>query len=97
MPKVVGSNPSGGSELTLRSDLLLIVLLTARDRSLWQVIACLLCYPGNTLCSQRLEPLKKDWVVAIKPSPPHPLFFVSLPKQNNKFWHFGIALLVHYM
>jgi hypothetical protein len=54
MPKVAGSNPSSGSESTFRSDLLLIV----RCSSMWApvVVACLLCYVGNTLCSQRLEP-----------------------------------------
>jgi hypothetical protein len=53
-PKVTGSNPSGGSESTFRSDL----LLTARGSRTCApiVVACLLCYPGNTLCSQRLEP-----------------------------------------
>jgi hypothetical protein len=53
-PKITGSNPSGGSDLTFRSDL----LLTARGGSTWALIefACLPCYPGITLCSQRLEP-----------------------------------------
>jgi hypothetical protein len=53
IPKVAGSNLSGGNESTLRSDL----LLTARGSSTWVliVVACLLCYPGNTLCSERLE------------------------------------------
>jgi hypothetical protein len=53
--KMTGSNPSGGSEFTLRSDL----LLTARGGSTWALLiefACLPRYPGNTLCSQRLEP-----------------------------------------
>jgi hypothetical protein len=52
IPKITGSNPSG-SELTFRSDL----LLTARGGSTGALIefACLLCYSGNTLCSQRLE------------------------------------------
>jgi hypothetical protein len=42
------------SELTFRSYL----LLTARGGSTRALIefACLPCYPGNTLCSQRLEP-----------------------------------------
>jgi hypothetical protein len=54
IPKITSSNPSGGSELTFRSDL----LLTARCGSTWALIefACLPCYLGNTLCSQRLEP-----------------------------------------
>jgi hypothetical protein len=45
---------SQGWQLTFRSDL----LLTARGGSTWVLIeyACLPCYPGNTLCSQRLEP-----------------------------------------
>jgi hypothetical protein len=51
--KITSSNLNGGSELTFHSDL----LLTARGSSTWALIefACLLCYPGNTLCSQRLE------------------------------------------
>jgi hypothetical protein len=57
IPKITGSNPSGGSKLTFRSDL----LLTASGGSTWALneFACLSCYPGNTLCSQRLEPLEK--------------------------------------
>jgi hypothetical protein len=44
IPKITGSIPSGGSELTFRSDL----LLTARGTSTWALIefACLLCYPA---------------------------------------------------
>jgi hypothetical protein len=51
IPEIAGSNPSGGSKLTLPSDLLLV----ARGSSAGAFIefACLLCYPGNTLCSQR--------------------------------------------
>jgi hypothetical protein len=51
--KITGSNPSGDSELIFLSDL----LLTVRGSSAWVLIefACLLCYPGNTLCSQLLE------------------------------------------
>jgi hypothetical protein len=54
IPKVTGSNPSGGSELTFCSDL----LLTARGGCTRALIefACPPCYPGNTLCSQSLEP-----------------------------------------
>jgi hypothetical protein len=54
MPKVTGSNPSGFSELAFHSDL----LLTARGSNTWAlvVVACLLCYLDNTLCSQSLEP-----------------------------------------
>jgi hypothetical protein len=55
IPKIAGSNPSGGSKFTFRSDL----LLTARGGSTWALLfefACLPCYPGNPLCSQRLEP-----------------------------------------
>jgi hypothetical protein len=57
MPKVAGLNPSGGSDFAFRSDL----LLTVRGSSTWALImdACLLCYPGNTLYSQRLEPPKR--------------------------------------
>jgi hypothetical protein len=53
-PKIASLNHSSGSELTLRSDL----LLTAKGSSMQALIkfAYLLCYPGNTLCSQRLEP-----------------------------------------
>jgi hypothetical protein len=53
-PKIAGSNPSSGCELTFRSDL----LLTARGGSTRALIecACMLCYPGNTLCFQRLGP-----------------------------------------
>jgi hypothetical protein len=48
IPKITGLNPSGGSP-----DL----LVTARGSSTWALIefACLLCYPANTLCSQRLK------------------------------------------
>jgi hypothetical protein len=54
MPKVAGLNPSGGSEFTFCSDL----QLTARSSSTWApiVVACQLCYPGNTHCFQRLQP-----------------------------------------
>jgi hypothetical protein len=54
VPKVKGSNLSGGSESTLCSDL----LLTARVSRSWApiVVNCLLRNPGNTLCSQRLKP-----------------------------------------
>jgi hypothetical protein len=55
IPKITGSNPSGDSKFTFRSDL----LLTARGGSTWALLvefACLPCYPGNTLCSRRLEP-----------------------------------------
>jgi hypothetical protein len=47
MVKVAGSNPSTGSELTFRSDL----LLTVRGHSMWALIvaACLLCYPCSAL------------------------------------------------
>jgi hypothetical protein len=49
IPKITGSNPSGGSELTICSDL----LLTARGGSTWALIefARLLWYPSNALCS----------------------------------------------
>jgi hypothetical protein len=57
IPKITGSNPSGGNELTFCSDL----LLTARGVSTWAliVVASLSCYRGNTLCSQRLEPPRR--------------------------------------
>jgi hypothetical protein len=53
IPKITGFNPSGGSEFTFRSGL----LLTARGGCTWALIelACLACYPGKTLCSQCLE------------------------------------------
>jgi hypothetical protein len=49
IPKITGSNPSGGSELNFRSDL----LLTARGGNTLALIefACLPCYLGNTLLS----------------------------------------------
>jgi hypothetical protein len=52
MRKVAGLSPRGGSELTFRSDL----LLTARGCSMKApvLVAYLLNYPGNTLCSQHL-------------------------------------------
>jgi hypothetical protein len=50
IPKITGSNPSGGSELTFRFDLLLTAIGALIE------FACLSCYPGNTLCSQRLGP-----------------------------------------
>jgi hypothetical protein len=48
--KVACLNPIDGSESPFRSDL----LLTARGSSTWAliVVACLLCYLGNTLWSQ---------------------------------------------
>jgi hypothetical protein len=54
IPNVTGLNLSGGSESTFCSDW----LLTARGGRTWALIefASLLCYPGNTLCSQWLEP-----------------------------------------
>jgi hypothetical protein len=53
IPKITSSNLSSGGELTFCSDL----LLTARGGSTWALFefACLPCYPGNTLCSQRVE------------------------------------------
>jgi hypothetical protein len=66
IPKITGSNPSGGSESTFRSDL----LLTARGGSTRALIefACLQCCPGNTLCSQRLEPPKRaGWTLYKSP------------------------------
>jgi hypothetical protein len=64
IPKIAGSNPSGSSELTFRSDL----LLTARGGSTRALIefACLPCYPGNTLCSERLERPGRAGVGAIQ-------------------------------
>jgi hypothetical protein len=51
LPKVAGSSPSGGSESTFRSDL----LLTAKGSSTRApiVVCCPLCYPGlkHTLLS----------------------------------------------
>jgi hypothetical protein len=59
-PKITGSNSSGGSELTFRSDL----LLTARGKpSSARVVrerssSLPVCHvnAGNTLCNQRIEP-----------------------------------------
>jgi hypothetical protein len=64
IPKNTGSNPSGGSDLTFRYDL----LLTARGGNTCALIefACLPCYLGNTLCSQRLEPPGSTWYALYK-------------------------------
>jgi hypothetical protein len=65
IPMITSSNPSGGSELTFRYDL----QLTARGdsmRALLVEFACLPCYPGNTLCSQRLEPPGRAGIGAIQ-------------------------------
>jgi hypothetical protein len=65
IPMITSSNPSGGSEVTFRSDL----LLTARSGRTWALlveIACLPCYPGNTLCSQRLEPAGRAGIGAMQ-------------------------------
>jgi hypothetical protein len=72
IPQITSSNPNSGSELTFRSDL----LLTARGGCTWALIefACLPCYPGNTLCSQRLEP---GWVGATR-IPKFIFFFLNL-------------------
>jgi hypothetical protein len=62
---ITSSSPSGGSEFTFRSDLLLI----ARGGCTWALLvecACLPCYPGNTLCSQRLEPPGRSGIGAIQ-------------------------------
>jgi hypothetical protein len=55
---ITGSNPSGGSELTFRSDL----LLTAR---VLIEFACLPCNPGNTLLSAP-RAAQKGWVGPIQ-------------------------------
>jgi hypothetical protein len=63
IPMITSSNPSSGSEF--RSDL----LLTARGGSTWALLvefAFLPCYPGNTLCSQRLEPPGRVEIGAIQ-------------------------------
>jgi hypothetical protein len=73
---ITSSNPSGGSEFTFRSDL----LLTARGGSTWALqveFACLPCYPGNTLCSQRLEPLERAGIGAIQ----IPIFIYLFKRQ----------------
>jgi hypothetical protein len=60
IPKITGSNSSGGSELTFRSDLLLTArgipssARVVRERSL--ILHVCRVNPGNTLCNQRLEP-----------------------------------------
>jgi hypothetical protein len=61
--KITGLNPSGGSELAIRSDL----LLTARDGSTltFTEFACLLCCLGNTLLSAP-RASGKGWVGAIQ-------------------------------
>jgi hypothetical protein len=71
---ITSSNPSGGSEFTFRSDL----LLTARGGCTWALLvefAYLPCYPGNTLCSQRQEPPGRDGIGAIQT--PY-LFFICI-------------------
>jgi hypothetical protein len=72
VPKVMDSNPSGGSKSTFRSDL----LLTARGGSTWALIefACLPCYPGNTLLSAP-RAARKGWV-GTKQIPPF-FFFLN--------------------
>jgi hypothetical protein len=65
IPMITSLNPSGGSEFTFRSDL----LLTARGGctcALLVEFACLPCYPGNTLCSQRREPPGRAGIGAIQ-------------------------------
>jgi hypothetical protein len=63
IPKIIGSNPSGGSEVTFRSDL----LMTARGSSMRALIefVCLLCYPGKTLLSAP-RATQKGWVGVIQ-------------------------------
>jgi hypothetical protein len=70
---ITSSNPSGGSEFTFRSDL----LLTARGgskRALLVEFVCLPCYTGNTLCSQRLELPGRAGIGAIQ----IPKFFIFI-------------------
>jgi hypothetical protein len=62
---ITSSNPSGDSEFTFRFDL----LLTAKGGCTCAFLvefACLPCYPGNTLCSQRLEPPGRAGIGAIQ-------------------------------
>jgi hypothetical protein len=49
MPKVAGSSVSGGSESFFRSDFLEYVSAHCGG------LSAVLCYPSNSLCSQRLE------------------------------------------
>jgi hypothetical protein len=83
IPTITGSNPSGGSELTLRSDLLLI----ARGGSMWALVefACLPCYPGNTLCSQRLEPPGRTGQTLYK-SPFIYFLYLSCDETSERSW-----------
>jgi hypothetical protein len=81
VPMITSSNPSGGSEFIFRSDL----LLTARGgctRALLVEFACLPCYPGKTLWSQRLEPPGRAGIGAIQ-----------IPKCIFIFLFIDIALL----
>jgi hypothetical protein len=55
--KFAESSPSSGREFTFPSDLLLTVRGSSTRASI--VVACLLCYPGNILCSQHLELLSR--------------------------------------
>jgi hypothetical protein len=76
IPMITTSNPSSGSEFTFRSDL----VLTARGGSTWALLvefACLPCYPGNTLCFQRLEPPGRVGIGALQ-NPKFILFYFIL-------------------
>jgi hypothetical protein len=85
IPMITSSNPSGGSEFTFRSDL----LLTARGGSTWALLvefACLPCYPGNTLCSQHLEPPGRAGISAIQiPQFFFYFYFYFLPLKQNTY------------
>jgi hypothetical protein len=72
------------AEFTFHSDL----LSTARGGSMWALLvefACLLCYPGNTLCSERLEPPGKAGIDAIK-IPKILYFLFSFKIRISWFW-----------
>jgi hypothetical protein len=75
--------------VNFRSDLLFI----ARGGSTWALLdefACLPCYPGNTLCSQRLEPPGRAGLALYKS--PNVFIFsmvcITLQQnyENNSLW-----------
>jgi hypothetical protein len=95
IPKIIGSNPSGGNELTFRYGLLLI----ARGSSTWALIefACRLCYPGNTLLWVH-RAARKGWVGTIQI--PQYIFFMSswaifMYWDKSSIWSVHILWALH--
>jgi hypothetical protein len=63
VPKVAGFSPSSGSESPFHIGL----LLTVRGCSMWApMVACLLCYLSNNLCSQVPRAALWGWVGVIQ-------------------------------